>query len=109
MLDGTGKQLLELLKRLDDNNVTYDELVDIAKANVATAESSLQELLTLEGLCNATTLKTPTGRKRRRDRGQKRATKRQEQQIERQLDELVVGDTADEQVVEENEMRDGNA
>jgi len=103
MLDGTGKQLLELLKRLDDNSTTYESLVANANSAVATAQAALDELLTLEGLCNATTLKTPTGRKRRRDRGQKRAKKRQEQQIERQLDELVVGDTADEQAREAKE------
>lgn len=72
MLDGTGKQLLNLLNRLDTENVTYDQLVDDAKAVVATAEASLHGLLAVEGLCDATTLKTPTGRKRRRDRGKKR-------------------------------------
>lgn len=75
MLDGTGKQLLELLQRLDTENVTYDQLVDDAKAAVAAAEEVLQGLLAVEGLCDATTLKTPTGRKRRRDRGKKRAGK----------------------------------
>lgn len=75
MLDGTGKQLLELLQRLDAENVTYDQLVDDAKAAVAAAEEVLQGLLAVDGLCDATTLKTPTGRKRRRDRGKKRARK----------------------------------
>jgi hypothetical protein len=75
MLDGTGKQLLDLLKRLDAENVTYDQLVDDAKAAVAGSEEVLQGLLSVEGLCDATTLKTPTGRKRRRDRGKKRAGK----------------------------------
>lgn len=73
MLDGTGKQLLELLKRLDTENVTYDKLVDEAKAAVAAAEEVLQGLLAVEGLCDATSLRTPTGRKRRSDRGKKRA------------------------------------
>jgi len=75
MLDGTGKQLLDLLQRLDAENVTYDQLVDDAKAAVAAAEAALQGLLAVEGLCDATTLKTPTGRKRRSDRGKKRAGK----------------------------------
>lgn len=75
MLDGTGKQLLDLLQRLDAENVTYDQLVDGAKEAVAGAEAELQTLLALEGICDATTLKTPTGRKRRRDRGKKRAGK----------------------------------
>lgn len=75
MLDGTGKQLLDLLQRLDAENVTYDQLVDGAKAAIATAEELLQSLLAVEGLCDATTLTTPTGRKRRRDRGKKRAGK----------------------------------
>jgi len=75
MLDGTGKQLLDLLQRLDAENVTYDQLVDDAKAAVAAAEAALQGLLAVEGLCDATTLKTPTGRKRRRDRGKKRGGK----------------------------------
>ena len=72
MLDGTGKQLLELLQRLDAENVTYDALVYHARETVANAEAALQGLLALEGLCDATTLKTPTGRKRRCDRGTKR-------------------------------------
>ena len=56
MLEGTAKALLDLLKRLDqDPDVTYDKMVDSQREAVAT------------------TLKTPTGRKRRRDRGQKRA------------------------------------
>ena len=75
MLDGTGKQLLDLLKRLDDTNVTYESLVADARQEVATAQKTLDDLLTLEGLCDATTLKTPTGRKRRRDRGTKRGRK----------------------------------
>lgn len=75
MLDGTVKQLLDLLKRLDTENVTYDQLVDEAKAAVAASEEVLQGLLAVEGLCDATTLRTPTGRRRRRDRGKKRARK----------------------------------
>lgn len=73
MLDGTGKQLLELLKRLDDTTTTYESLVADARQEVADAQAALDSLLALEGLCDATTLKTPTGRKRRRDRGKKRA------------------------------------
>ena len=74
MLEGTAKALLDLLKRLDqDPDVTYDKLVDAQREAVATAQEALDGLLALEGLCEATTLKTPTGRKRRRDRGQKRA------------------------------------
>jgi hypothetical protein len=75
MLDGTGKQLLGLLKRLDDTATTYESLVADARQEVVDAQASLESLLTLEGLCDATTLKTPTGRKRRRDRGKKRAGK----------------------------------
>ena len=74
MLEGTAKALLDLLKRLDqDPDVTYDKMVDSQREAVATAQEALDGLLALEGLCDATTLKTPTGRKRRRDRGQKRA------------------------------------
>lgn len=73
MLEGTGKQLLELLQRLDTEDVTYDQLVEEARDAVSETEAALQSLLAVEGLCDATTLKTPTGRKRRRDRGQKRA------------------------------------
>ncbi len=75
MLDGTGKQLLDLLRQLDAYEVTYDQLVENARASVAEAQSKLDELLALEGLCDATTLRTPTGRKRRSDRGKKRAGK----------------------------------
>ena len=75
MLDGTGKQLLDLLKRLDSEDVTYDQLVDDAREAVDIAQSALDELLSLEGLCDATTLKTPSGRKRRKDRNQPRKRK----------------------------------
>ena len=74
MLDGTGKQLLELLNRLNDTpGLTYSQLVTEANAEVDKAKAALDSLLALEGICDATTLKTPTGRKRRRDRGKKRA------------------------------------
>lgn len=72
MLDGTGKQLLDLLQRIDADRATYDQLVDDARNAVTEAQAALESLLALEGLCDATTLKTPSGRKRRRDRGKKR-------------------------------------
>ena len=72
MLDGTGKQLLDLLKQLDDSPTTYESLVNDARQAVSDAKDALDSLLALEGLCNATTLKTPSGRKRRSDRGKKR-------------------------------------
>ena len=75
MLDGTGKQLLDLLSDSTPSRLDLRQARRDAKAAVATAEASLQGLLALEGLCDATTLKTPTGRKRRRDRGKKRAGK----------------------------------
>ena len=73
MLDGTAKSLLELLKRIDQEpELTYEVLVAAQRKAVQTEQDKLDELLKLEGLCDATTLKTPTGRKRRRDRGKKR-------------------------------------
>lgn len=73
MLDGTAKALLELLKRIDQEpELTYERLVASQRSAVQDEQDKLDELLKLEGLCDATTLKTPTGRKRRRDRGAKR-------------------------------------
>ena len=74
MLEGTAKVLFDLLKRLDqDPTVTYEKLVADQRDAVAKAQAGLDELLSLEGLCDATTLRTPSGRKRRKDRGSPRA------------------------------------
>jgi len=70
MLEGTAKVLFDLLKRLDqDPTVTYEKLVADQRDAVAKVQAGLDELLSLEGLCDATTLRTPSGRKRRKDRG----------------------------------------
>jgi len=80
MLEGTAKDLLQLLKQLDQNPeiTSYEVLVDSQRKTVTSAQAALAELLKLEGLCDATTLKTPSGRKRRRDRGQARQAKKPE-------------------------------
>jgi len=95
MLEGTAKALLNLLQRIDQEpDLTYESLVTTQRQAVKDEQDKLDELLKLEGLCDATTLKTPSGRKRRRDRGKKRLTAKQEQQIETALDAVNVGDTA---------------
>lgn len=77
MLEGAALSLLELLKRLDsDLDLTYDTLVAEQRTAVESAQKQLDDLLALEGLCDATTLRTPTGRKRRRDRGTKRVRRK---------------------------------
>jgi len=49
-------------------------------------------------------LKTPTGRKIRKDRGKKRLTAKQEQKIEAALDAVKVGDPADLEEKPENPL-----
>lgn len=96
MLEGTAKALLDLLQRIDQTpDLTYETLVEAQKAAVAREQEKLDELLKLEGLCDATVLRSPTGRKLRKDRNRprkNRLTVRQEERINRSLDELVVGD-----------------
>lgn len=83
MLEGTAKALLNLLQRIDQEpDLTYESLVTTQRQAVKDEQDKLDELLKLEGLCDATTLKTPSGRKRRRDRGKKRLTAKQGQQID---------------------------
>jgi len=83
MLEGTAKALLNLLQRIDQEpDLTYESLVTTQRQAIKDEQDKLDELLKLEGLCDATTLKTPSGRKRRRDRGKKRLTAKQGQQID---------------------------
>jgi len=83
MLEGTAKALLNLLQRIDQEpDLTYESLVTTQRQAVKDEQDKLDELLKLEGLCDDTTLKTPSGRKRRRDRGKKRLTAKQGQQID---------------------------
>lgn len=100
MLEGTAKALLDLLQRIDQTpDLTYEKLVDAQKSAVAREQEKLDDLLKLEGLCDATMLRSPSGRKLRKDRNRPRKkslTVKQEEQINKSLDELHIGDAVEE-------------